>query len=417
MLVLDTTTRKLQVFLAGAITTNQLPISVHYADQTASGWTPGVQFSNTNDTTVVDICAAPGNNTQRNVSKINIKNKDTVAATVTVRFNDNGTTYEELTFVLDSGDVLQFSHDGNWKVTASNGALKTMVGVGANAVTDVFNGDGSTVTFNLSTSPGNKSSTLVTISGVVQAKSSYSIVGSQIVFGTAPATGTANIEVVSAAVLGIGVPSDGTVSSSKLATNIAIAGTFTLSALTAQRVLFTGVGGLVQTVSGFEMDTNNIFTWPVAQSVHYNWSGFNATDVAGTLTNAPGTGTYTGNTNLVDVSNSSGTLTITFKKAGRYVINASAMCAHTQPYTSWLQFMTRGGTCTSLDPTGTLQIEFPVDMTTDDRNTYSTYTFMITATANQTLTLLPKCLLQSGGVVADHTAYNSVIITYAGANA
>jgi hypothetical protein len=55
-------------------------------------------------------------------------------------------------------------------------------------------GDGSTVAFTLSTTPTNAQYTLVTISGVVQKKTTYSVSGAVLTFVTAP-TNTSPVEV------------------------------------------------------------------------------------------------------------------------------------------------------------------------------------------------------------------------------
>lgn len=86
-----------------------------------------------------------------------------------------------------------------------------------NLVKDTFSGDASTVAFTLSTSPGTVNNMLVTISGVVQQKSQYSVSGTALTFTAAPPTGSNNIEVISGTTLSVGVPSDGSVTRAKLA--------------------------------------------------------------------------------------------------------------------------------------------------------------------------------------------------------
>jgi len=87
----------------------------------------------------------------------------------------------------------------------------------SNVAVDVFSGNNSTVAFTLSGDPGSKNNTLVEISGVYQQKSTYTVSGTTLTFSTAPPTGTSNIEVVWTAPLAIGTPSDGTVTTAKLA--------------------------------------------------------------------------------------------------------------------------------------------------------------------------------------------------------
>jgi len=87
----------------------------------------------------------------------------------------------------------------------------------SNISVDPFSGDGSTTAFTLSADPGSENNTQVYVSGVYQEKDTYSVSGTTLTFSTAPPTGTSNIEVVSSSPLAIGTPSDGTVTTAKLA--------------------------------------------------------------------------------------------------------------------------------------------------------------------------------------------------------
>ena len=60
---------------------------------------------------------------------------------------------------------------------------------------DYFSGNNSTTTFNLTYGTGNESSVIVSIFGVVQAATTYSLNNGQIIFSAAPPSGTNNIEV------------------------------------------------------------------------------------------------------------------------------------------------------------------------------------------------------------------------------
>lgn len=125
MLKLDTTTRKIQAVLSGAITTNQLPCMVSYSDDNGTTYVGGTQLTNTNSTTAVDICAAPGASTVRDIDYLSIRNRDTAAATVTVMLDDNGTDYEIVKATLAVGDQLVYTHGAGWRVTDADGNLKT----------------------------------------------------------------------------------------------------------------------------------------------------------------------------------------------------------------------------------------------------------------------------------------------------
>jgi hypothetical protein len=114
-----------------------------------------------------------------------------------------GSQYSSTTFVADL-------ETGQWFAVSS--------GLGAsNVAVDAFSGNNSTTAFTLSGDPGSENNTQVFVSGVYQEKDTYSVSGTTLTFSTAPPTGTSNIEVVWTAPLAIGTPSDGTVTTAKLA--------------------------------------------------------------------------------------------------------------------------------------------------------------------------------------------------------
>jgi hypothetical protein len=125
MIRLTTTTRKLQLLLGGVVTTNELPVMVCFSDKTSGGYAGGATPSNSNGTTPVDICAAPGASTVRDIDLISVRNSDTAEAAVTVRYNDNGTTYVLYSVTLQVGDVLTYTHAHGWKVVDANGNLQS----------------------------------------------------------------------------------------------------------------------------------------------------------------------------------------------------------------------------------------------------------------------------------------------------
>lgn len=130
MLRLDTTTRKLEVILGGAITTNQLPITASWSDASSGGYLGGATVINTNSTVAVVAVAAPtAAGTIRDVDYMSVKNSDTVAAAVTVRYNDNGTLYSEVTITLQVNDVLIYTHAKGWYVLSSAGQIKAGGGI------------------------------------------------------------------------------------------------------------------------------------------------------------------------------------------------------------------------------------------------------------------------------------------------
>jgi hypothetical protein len=111
-----------------------------------------------------------------------------------------------------------------------------------------FSGDNSTVAFVLSSSPLEEN-TFVMVEGVYQQKNTYSISGSTLTFSVAPPTGTTNIEVVTVGAVAIGTPSDGTVTTAK----IAAGGTTTLATMQATtsgtNKDFTGIPAGTKTIT------------------------------------------------------------------------------------------------------------------------------------------------------------------------
>lgn len=71
-------------------------------------------------------------------------------------------------------------------------------------ITDTFSGTGSTTVFTMSVAPANTPSVLISISGVVQDPSTYSVSGTTLTFSGAPPAGTGNISVRY-----LGVPASG----------------------------------------------------------------------------------------------------------------------------------------------------------------------------------------------------------------
>jgi hypothetical protein len=124
MIVLSATTDTFDVVLSGAITTNQLPIYSAYRDITTSAYTADRNQTATNSTTPVNAVGAPAASTQRVVDYMCIWNADTVAATVTARFNANGTTRVLRQVTLQVGEALEYSDKTGWVVLDATGRVK-----------------------------------------------------------------------------------------------------------------------------------------------------------------------------------------------------------------------------------------------------------------------------------------------------
>lgn len=125
MIILTNTTDRVEIVLSGAITTNQLPCVTSYRDITTTGYTPGRELSNTNNTSDVTIVSSPASSTQRVVDYISVRNSDTVSATVTIKFDANGIEYIIFTTTLLTGERIEYNDKDGFRTYTTAGILKT----------------------------------------------------------------------------------------------------------------------------------------------------------------------------------------------------------------------------------------------------------------------------------------------------
>lgn len=125
MLILDATTKTLEVDLDGAITTNQLPFQANYVDVTTTTYTPSENDGTTNSTTNVTLVAAPAASTQRQVKLITVYNADTVAAVVSIIYNNNATLRTLVKVTLAVGSTLIYTDGEGWRVLTTTGQVIT----------------------------------------------------------------------------------------------------------------------------------------------------------------------------------------------------------------------------------------------------------------------------------------------------
>lgn len=127
MINLVGTTQKLQVVLGAAKTTNDCPVYASFqarsgfnlgAAGTVSNLTP--QLTNTNGVTAVDVVNVAANaNTANCLEFLSVYNADTVPSTVTVNFNNNGTTYTLISTVLQVGQTLYYDSAYGWQISVT----------------------------------------------------------------------------------------------------------------------------------------------------------------------------------------------------------------------------------------------------------------------------------------------------------
>jgi len=103
LIVLDSTTRKLQAKMAMAAMSTNCSVTVAYADTTATTFVEGIYPSTLNGTTIVDILPAPAASTRRVIKSIILFNDDTDTHTVTLYLDDNGTDYPITKVTLGPG--------------------------------------------------------------------------------------------------------------------------------------------------------------------------------------------------------------------------------------------------------------------------------------------------------------------------
>lgn len=131
MIRLGNTTQKLQALLGGAVSATEADIVTSYRDEintTQSQIRSGgaSKLTNSSGASAVDIVAAPSQEqTIRVVEFISVRNNDTASITLTLRYNDNGTTYKIITAALASGDTLFYTPGTGFYITDSNGSIRT----------------------------------------------------------------------------------------------------------------------------------------------------------------------------------------------------------------------------------------------------------------------------------------------------
>lgn len=124
MLILTAETDKIQAVLAGNVTANQLQCMSSWRDITTTAYTPGRTVINTNQTTDIDLVGSPAASTQRVVDFLSVYNADTANATITIKFDANGTEYILCKVTLATGERLEYQDGKGFNVFDSSGRIK-----------------------------------------------------------------------------------------------------------------------------------------------------------------------------------------------------------------------------------------------------------------------------------------------------
>ena len=128
MIILDATTRSLEIDLNAAVAANQLPFVASYVDISQSTFAMSAMSTNTgstNSTTAVTLVAAPGASTSRQLKYLSIKNSDTAAVLLWIQLNDNTTLREIWKGTLAVGDTLVYVDSLGFNVVDSSGGIKS----------------------------------------------------------------------------------------------------------------------------------------------------------------------------------------------------------------------------------------------------------------------------------------------------
>ena len=148
-LVLDATTKSIEVAMSGSAATTNPDFTAAWADDTGSAFTEGASDGALNGTNAVTLVAAPASSTRRVIKSITIENKDTAAVTITVSYNNNSTLRTIATVTLNVGDTWTttgtFDTNGSFKQTLGSVNLSS----GVTGTLPVANGGTGTTTGSL----------------------------------------------------------------------------------------------------------------------------------------------------------------------------------------------------------------------------------------------------------------------------
>ena len=131
-LILDATTKSIEVVMSGAASSTNPDFVSTYADSTTTSFTEGSNDGALNGTTPVTLVAAPAASTQRVVKSISIQNKDDAEVTITVSYNNNATLRQLAVVTLGVGDT--WTLDGTYN---TSGSLKNVDTTSAAQLSDL----------------------------------------------------------------------------------------------------------------------------------------------------------------------------------------------------------------------------------------------------------------------------------------
>src|SRR5262249_40486389 len=158
---LDATTKQVEVTLAAAPATRELPWTADFGEVKADNTTSAAKSNSglTTGTTAAVMVAPPASGFVRELLHLTVYNADTAAATVTVRVSVSGTYYAGPTVTLQPGETLTYDLSAGWQIFPPRPTSTTVPPAAAGTVTSIDVSGGATgLTF---------SGGPVTVSGVV----------------------------------------------------------------------------------------------------------------------------------------------------------------------------------------------------------------------------------------------------------
>lgn len=123
MIYLDSTTKKLEIALAGSVSSTEPHVVVCYYDVPATAkqdygeYKGGTTVKKTSGASPVTICEAPSvPNVTRNIAFVSVQNADNATAVATIRVDDGGTDYYLMSQTMAAGKSLVYDDGNGWQV-------------------------------------------------------------------------------------------------------------------------------------------------------------------------------------------------------------------------------------------------------------------------------------------------------------
>lgn len=132
MINLSLTTDKLQAVLAGNVAAKQLQCFASWRSMTATAHTRDRNLINTNNTTDIDLVGSPSSGETRVIEFLSIYNNDTANATLTIKYDANGTEVVLHKATLAPGERLEYQEGEGFATFSNSGAVKSSVNQGNN---------------------------------------------------------------------------------------------------------------------------------------------------------------------------------------------------------------------------------------------------------------------------------------------